>query len=58
MGLVKSAIGIGSLLQRGIGIPSRCLPPTVEGGRQGHLRAQTEGRLKFVSCPTWPHAST
>ena len=60
MGLVKSAIGIGSLLQRGIGDTIRVsltADPVEEvkpPGRTscGALELKQGVRLKFVSCPT------
>lgn len=57
MGIIKSAIGIGSLLQRGIGDTIRVsltADPTEEP-KAGHdiLKALgLEGGVKFVSCPT------
>ena len=57
MGLVKSAIGIGSLLQRGIGDTIRVslTADPVEEIRAGEdiLRAlDLKGGVQFVSCPT------
>ena len=57
MGIIKSAIGIGSLLQRGVGDTIRVsltADPTEEP-KAGHdiLKALgLEGGVKFVSCPT------
>ena len=57
MGLVKSAIGIGSLLQRGIGDTIRVSltadPVEEVAAGEDILRAlELKGGVKFVSCPT------
>ena len=57
MGLIKSAIGIGSLLQRGIGDTIRVslTADPVEEPKAGHdiLKAlELEDGVKFVSCPS------
>lgn len=57
MGLVKSAIGIGSLLQRGIGDTNRVSltadPVEEVAAGEDILRAlDLKGGVKFVSCPT------